>query len=87
MAEGVQDSAETPTVTLSHGHDLLGASSDGTSTDGIRILHHQEHSHRATTKRLRTEVQVGGRLVGNPELRTGHCQLRDRSPIGAVNAV
>jgi len=45
MAEGIEDSAESPTVSIGHGHDLLGARSDGTSTDGVRILYHKEHSH------------------------------------------
>src|SRR5262249_60440659 len=48
------------------------SSSDGPFEDSVRILDGQHHPYRTTSERLRTEVEMLGRLVSKPELGAVH---------------
>jgi hypothetical protein len=53
----------------------------------MRIFRDQEHPHGTTAERLRTEVQVVGRFISNPELGTTHGQLCDDRPVWTIYPV
>lgn len=63
VPEWIEYPTETPTMIVRNRDHLGSAGSDGLIANSVRILHHHQHAHRASAKRLRTEVQMLRRLV------------------------
>ena len=87
MTKGIEYSPEPPTMTLPDGKDFTCTGGDRLSADRVRIFRDQEHAHGTTAERLRTEVQVAGRFISNPELGTTDGQLRDDRPVWTIHSV
>src|SRR6266481_2615016 len=78
MTEGIDDAANAPAIRLiGDCRNHVCSSADGLLEGGVRIVHNHDHPHGTAAERLRTEVQVFGRLVCNPELGLTQRQLSD----------
>src|SRR6185503_18623210 len=75
VTEWILNAPDAPTVVLiAHGPNHRGPRRDGSLERRVRIFDNQNHPDRTAPERLRAEVEMLGRLVGDPELGAVHGQ-------------
>ena len=84
VSEWINNRPETPAIGVRNRRSLNCAGANGPCANRRGIFHDLEHSNRASTQRLRTEVEVLRGFFGDPELCAGHRQLRDATALNAV---
>jgi len=68
VSERIDNAPHTPTVWLvGDGRNGGASGSNGLLENGIRIIDDHDDPHSAAAQRLRAEIQVLRRLIGNPE--------------------
>src|SRR5258708_1817230 len=83
MPERINQTSQSPAVSLSDGEDLGGPRLQRLREDSIRIGDGQDHSHRTATQRRVAEVAVLRILVTQPNLRAVHVSPCHHAPAGA----
>ena len=84
VSEWINNRPETPAIGVRNRRSLNCAGANGPCANRRGIFHDLEHSNRASTQRLRTEVEVLRGFFGNPELRAGYRQLNNTAAVNTV---
>ena len=81
MSIGIYHSTDPPAVGLvGHGCYNFRTCANGPGEQRIRVIDHEDQSHGASAERLRTEIEVFRRFIGDPEFGAANGQLRDDWP-------
>ena len=83
VAERVDDAAEAPAVRVARRRTPRSRPPRRPAHRRVRIVDDQQHPHRAAAQRLGAEVDVRGRLVGDPERSRRRRELGDDLLVGA----
>src|SRR5579863_3301639 len=85
VSEWVGNPSEAPAILVTHRPDDGGSRRHSSRENGVGIFHNHHHPHRPAAQRLRAEISVFGRLVGNPEFRSLHAEPRNDLPFLVVD--
>src|ERR1700736_4662112 len=77
MSEGIDHSAQTPTIVVSHEPTYRCSGSDGSLESRIRIVHDHHYAHGTATQRLGAKMRVLRRFVREPKFRFSYGQPSD----------
>src|SRR5580700_10473984 len=87
MSKWINDSSNAPAVrVIADRPDDGRARGDCPIKNGIPVVHHQDHAHRAAAKRFGTKIKMFRRLVREPELGPVHRQASHNLPFFVFDA-
>ena len=88
VSERIDDSSQAPTIFLvADGPDHRGSGGDGPLESRIRVFHDHHHPNGAAAERLRAEVEVHRRFVGEPEFGSRRGQSSDDLSGAVLNPI
>jgi len=86
MAEGIHDAPHSPAVLFGNWMHLRCTSGYGTCENSVGILDGQDYTHRAATKRFRTEIAMFRGFVAYPEFRACDGKSGHHASVGVFEA-